>query len=131
MPTTHAHDSSLILPSSLLTTHNYDFLPPSSHMCQLALAQSEPSHSSPVSYWFTLVLWKSQWKLMGWLPYSILFLYNPTFLQATCSICCLLHAGFLLGLLFSSEDRGDMFFQNNSYLSTDYMALYHRWQNYS
>jgi hypothetical protein len=29
-----------------------------------------------------------------------------------CFACYLLHAGFLLGLLFYPEDRGDMFFQN-------------------
>jgi hypothetical protein len=34
------------------------------------------------------------------------------FLQAICSACYLLHAGFLLGLLFNTEDMGDMFLQN-------------------
>jgi hypothetical protein len=34
----------------------------------------------------------------------------------------LVHAGFLLGLLFSPEDRGDMFLQNAGRLSTDYTA---------
>jgi hypothetical protein len=28
--------------------------------------------------------------------------------------CCLLHAGFLLGLLFSPENGGDMFLRNLS-----------------
>jgi hypothetical protein len=28
------------------------------------------------------------------------------------SICCLFHAGFLLGLLFDPKQREDMFFQN-------------------
>jgi hypothetical protein len=27
-------------------------------------------------------------------------------------VCCLLHADFLLGLIFDPEDRGDMFYQN-------------------
>jgi hypothetical protein len=31
-----------------------------------------------------------------------------------CSACNLLHAGFLLGLFFDPEDRGDMFFRNVS-----------------
>jgi hypothetical protein len=30
--------------------------------------------------------------------------------QQTGSACCLLHAGFLLGLFFNPEDGGDMFF---------------------
>jgi hypothetical protein len=33
---------------------------------------------------------------------------NPTFLQAMCFACCLLHAAFLLCLLLNREDRGDM-----------------------
>jgi hypothetical protein len=36
------------------------------------------------------------------------------------------HAGFLLGLFFDPEDRGDMFLRNVGWLSTDYTALYHR-----
>jgi hypothetical protein len=40
------------------------------------------------------------------------------------SPCCLLHAGFLLGLLFNSEDRGDMFHWNVHWLTTDYTVLY-------
>jgi hypothetical protein len=35
---------------------------------------------------------------------------------------CLLHAGFLLGLLFSPEDGGHMFVQNIVWLSTYYPA---------
>jgi hypothetical protein len=37
----------------------------------------------------------------------VLFLYNPRFSQA----CCLLHAGFLLGLFFNPQDGGNMFLQ--------------------
>jgi hypothetical protein len=40
-----------------------------------------------------------------------------------------LHAGFLLGLFFDPENRGDMFLRNVCWLSTDYMALYPRRQN--
>jgi hypothetical protein len=40
----------------LCPPHTYNFSPPSSHMCQLALLRSKHSLSSPVSYWFTLVL---------------------------------------------------------------------------
>jgi hypothetical protein len=39
---------------------------------------------------------------------------------------CLLHAGFLLGILFNPEDGGDMFFRNVGWLSTDYIAIYPR-----
>jgi hypothetical protein len=35
-----------------------------------------------------------------------------------------LHAGFLLGLYFDSEEGGDMLFRNVSRFSTDYTALY-------
>jgi hypothetical protein len=38
---------------------------------------------------------------------------------------------FLLGLLFSPEDGGDIFLKNISQLSTDYTALYPRRQNSS
>jgi hypothetical protein len=33
------------------------------------------------------------------------------------------HAGFLLGLLFKQEDRGNMFLRNVSWLSPDYTVL--------
>jgi hypothetical protein len=36
------------------------------------------------------------------------------FVLISCFSCSLLHAGFLFGLLFSTEDGGDMFFQNIS-----------------
>jgi hypothetical protein len=38
--------------------------------------------------------------------------------------CYLLHAGFLFGLFFDSEDGGIMFFWNTDWLSPDYMVLY-------
>jgi hypothetical protein len=121
------HMTSLSSSPVLYSPHTtYDFSPASSHMCQLALSRSEPSHSFPVSYWFTLVLWRSHWELMGWLPYSLLFLYNPSFLQATCSTCCLLLAWLTLQFW-----RWRCFFQNTGYLSTDFMALHPRWHNYS
>jgi hypothetical protein len=43
---------------------------------------------------------------------SFWFLYNPKFWQADCSVCYMLHAGFLLGLFFDPEDGGDMFLRN-------------------
>jgi hypothetical protein len=39
---------------------------------------------------------------------------------------CLLHAGFLVGLLINPEDEGDMFFRNVSLISLFYTALYPR-----
>jgi hypothetical protein len=42
------------------------------------------------------------------------------------SACYLLHAGFMLGLIFDSEDGSDMFLQNVGQLSTHYTALYPR-----
>jgi hypothetical protein len=44
-------------------------------------------------------------------------------IQAGSSACCLLHAGFFLGLLFNSEDGRDMFLHNISWLSADYTML--------
>jgi hypothetical protein len=38
--------------------------------------------------------------------------------------CCLLHAGFLLGLFFNPEDKGDISLRNVGCFSTDYTALY-------
>jgi hypothetical protein len=38
--------------------------------------------------------------------------------------CYCFHAGFLLGLFFSLENRGDIFLRNIGRLSLHYMALY-------
>jgi hypothetical protein len=43
--------------------------------------------------------------------------------------CCLLQVGFLLGLYFNPEDRGDIFPQNVHRLSSGYIALYSRRQD--
>jgi hypothetical protein len=51
--------------------------------------------------------------------------------QTRTLVCYLLHIGLLLGLFFDPENRGDMFFRNFSWLSTDYTALYPRRQNAS
>jgi hypothetical protein len=60
---------------------------------------------------------------------NFVFLLKTHRFRATCSLhlqgqrisqtCYLLHAGFLLGLCFSPEDAGNMFFQNVSWLSMD------------
>jgi hypothetical protein len=44
------------------------------------------------------------------------------------SICCPLHIGFLLTLLFEPEDGGDMLLRNVGWLSTDYTLLCSRRQ---
>jgi hypothetical protein len=41
----------------------------------------------------------------------------------TTDTCCLLHGGFLLGLVFNPKGGGIMFLQNINLLSTDYMML--------
>jgi hypothetical protein len=48
-----------------------------------------------------------------------------------CSILHLLHAAFLLGLFFGTENGSDMFFWNVGWIWTDYMALHPRRQNSS
>jgi hypothetical protein len=45
------------------------------------------------------------------------------------SASCLLHASFLLGLLFNVEDGGDTSLQNSGSLSPNEMALYTRRQH--
>jgi hypothetical protein len=42
---------------------------------------------------------------------------------------CLLHAGFLLGLIFNPEAMEEIFFRNVGFLSADYAGLYFRRQN--
>jgi hypothetical protein len=46
-------------------------------------------------------------------------------------VCYHLHAGFLLGILFDPEDGDDMFLRIFSSMSTNYMVLYPRRQNWS
>jgi hypothetical protein len=77
------------------------------------LALFRPSHSPLDFYWFTIVLWKSQWELTGWIPWSHLLLHNPTFSQATCFVCCIIHVGFLF---FNLEDGSDIFLRNICWL---------------
>jgi uncharacterized membrane protein YhhN len=77
-----------------------------------------------------LVLWWSKWKLIGWLPTFLLLLYIHCFLkphtQTHRYILCLLHASFIVDLLFNPHELGDMFHWNISWLSADCMALYSR-----
>jgi hypothetical protein len=40
---------------------------------------------------------------------EVLLLHNPMFLQVMRFSCCLLHADFLLGLLFNPDNEGDTF----------------------
>lgn len=111
MPTTHTHDLSPTLLGFLPATHTRDFSLPCSHMYQPALSRAKPSHTS-VSYWSTLAILKSQWKLMDWLPRSCLSLHDSMFLQDMHSACWLLHISFLLALLLSPEDGGYRFLLN-------------------
>jgi hypothetical protein len=55
----------------------------------------------------------------------------PGFLQVNYSACCMLHADFLLGLLFNPGDRGDMLLRNVGWLLSDYTLLYPRRQSSS
>jgi hypothetical protein len=62
-------------------------------------------------------------ELATWLAGSLLCLYNPTFSQSTCSDCCFLHVGFVLGLLVNPEVGGGMFLGSVGWLLTYYMAM--------
>jgi hypothetical protein len=101
-----------------------DFWPRVPTSAQAALFMAPSSWSSLVSDWFTLHLGVSQWKMTDWLassfPLYLLLVCPP----AACSACCLLHAGFSLGLLFDPEDGGDMFVRNVDWHSLNYTALY-------
>jgi hypothetical protein len=58
--------------------------------------------------------------------------YSHNFGSRECNVSrallCLLNAGFVLGLLFSPEDGGDIFLWNISWLSPGYTAVYTRRQ---
>jgi hypothetical protein len=47
-------------------------------------------------------------------------------MHSSSSCYSMLRAGFLLGLLFSPDNGGDLFLRNVGWLSTDYMALHPR-----
>jgi hypothetical protein len=69
------HMTSLILLSYQPTTHTpKTSLPCASISAQLALSRGELSHSSPAFTWVMLIVWKSQWELMGSVPRPLLFL---------------------------------------------------------
>jgi hypothetical protein len=63
----------------------------------------------------------------------LLFFQNKeSRLKTVVPLAYLLHAGFLLGLLFDPEDEGDMFVRNIGCLSPRYTAVYprsHRCEN--
>jgi hypothetical protein len=61
----------------------------------------------------------------------VLRLPPPVAGEQQSSASCLLHAVFLLSLLFDYEDGGDTFLWNICWLSLDYVALYPRRQNSS
>jgi hypothetical protein len=50
----------------------------------------------------------------------------PSFRQVDLSACYLLHAAFLLSLLFGHDEGGDMFLRNLGLHSSGYTALYPR-----
>jgi hypothetical protein len=52
---------------------------------------------------------KRQQKILD--PGSVVWYISQAFI-ATCSACCLLHAGSLFGLVFNLEDGGNMFLRN-------------------
>jgi hypothetical protein len=54
----------------------------------------------------------------------LIFRHNTNPRKLASSVCYLLHAGFMLGVLFDPEDGGDIFLRNVGRLSTDYTALY-------
>jgi hypothetical protein len=55
--------------------------------------------------------------------------YHLNVMPCSLSFAAILHAGFLLGLLFNPVDRDDTFLRKVGRLSTNYMALCSRTQN--
>jgi hypothetical protein len=75
------------------------------------------------------------WDITPWSPLKVNRRFGRTcslYLQGRISSSCyLLHAGFLFGLIFDTEDGGDIFLRNVGCLSTNYTALYLRWETSS
>jgi hypothetical protein len=92
------------------------------------LFEAQPFYSSLVSYWFAVFVGVSQWEPRRVLASSLAFCITPCFPPTTCSPRCLLYVNILLllGLLFDTEDGGDMFLRNMGSLSLNCKALYPR-----
>jgi hypothetical protein len=76
-------------------------------------------------------LYSSKSEMPSCLEILSCFPKNPNFRQMVHTACYFLHDGFLLGLFFDTEDGSDMFLRNVGLVTTDYMALYPRRQNYT
>jgi hypothetical protein len=117
----HIHINSL-QPSSVLCPPHIQLLSLRSHVCTTTPLKGIPSHSSPISDQFSLVLWKSQWEQESChqvpLCFSVLF--------ATCCDSCQLAADFLLGLLFQPLKCWLTFNGLYSYIPED-TVLHNHW----
>jgi hypothetical protein len=69
-----------------------------------------------------------EWRVVRWKWRAVSEDDVASMLQSSGSACCLLHAGFLLALIFDLEDGDNMFPRNVGWLSRDYTALYPRKQ---
>lgn len=113
MPTTHAHNFSPILLDSLSTT---PLLHIPSPMFPDLLQQPFSRLSlgilflSPISSLCSVS--KPICNLWVVLQFPHVSYINLSFQQVDCTDCYLLHAGFLFGLFFNSEDEGDVCFRN-------------------
>lgn len=106
----------------VMTTFAHGFCPIFSYLHNWPFLGTQPSYSSLLSHWFTLVLREIQWDVMHWPPFCLWII--PCFPQATCSACCLLHAGFSLCIFFIHKVGGDMALSNINWLSPDRMMLH-------
>jgi hypothetical protein len=113
--------------------------------CKRAKNANVSFKARQIKWWVTTKYCVTFWSLYE-LDSHILLIYNDSVCiavtswhpkqwvipnkDARCSPCCLLLAGFLLGLLLNSEDTGDMFLRNVSWFSPDSKALYLRRQNW-
>lgn len=94
--------SSILCPPLLMISASFVLM-----SATAALFRAQPSYSSLVSYWCTLLLCDRQWEMMSWLASSLL-LYTVLH-HATCSACCRPDAAFLLNLILNPEDRREIF----------------------
>jgi hypothetical protein len=70
----------------------------------------------------------THWATLSCSPLKVMWLFGRTFRSLT---CCLLHVGFLVGLLFNRENGSEILLWNVGWLSTAYVTLYasHRREN--
>jgi hypothetical protein len=108
MPVTHAHN--FLQSAFILCQHTCLFYIPRSALA--ALFTADASYPCHVSYCFALFCEQANAKREVVLQFRPASNTNLSFWHTEYFDCYLLHAGFLLGLFFNTENGDDMFLQN-------------------